>query len=323
MYVCKLNFYFIIVQIYNDLNKLSATKPVITIGIFDGVHKGHTKIINNLIDISSKINGESVVLTFWPHPQYVINNYKDEIKLLTTIEEKIILLKEAGVDNLIIYPFTKELSLMRSRSFVEQILVKMLNIHTLVVGYDNHIGKNKDGNYEQLKEYAKEFKFDIIKIEEEQVDNINVSSTKIRNAIISGDIDKANLFLGYNYSITGKVVEGKNIGITLGFPTANIELEEYKLIPVNGVYAVDVFYNDKSYLGMLNIGIRPTFENKDKSTSIEIHIFDFNKNIYGENLTVTFLKKLREEVKFDNVEQLIAQLFKDKEMVLKLYTHKT
>jgi len=307
------------VHIFTDLDKFNVIKPVITVGIFDGVHKGHDKIIKTLVDNAKKLNTESVIFTFWPHPQHVINGHNKEIKLLNTIDEKIELLEKAGIDHLIIYPFTKEFSKLSSKEFVEQFLVNKLKINTLIVGYDNHIGNNKEGNYEQLKKLAEIYNFNLVRVAEQKKDKKNISSTNIRNDLISGNIELANSCLGYNYSVTGKIIEGNKIGNTIGFPTANIEIaEKYKLLPADGVYAVEVLINEKTYPGMLNKGIRPTLKNQDNKPSIEIHIIDFGKKIYGEKITVKFIKKLRDEIKFDNIELLKQQLNKDKEEVIKL-----
>lgn len=306
-------------HIFTDLDKFNVIKPVITVGIFDGVHKGHDKIIKTLVDNAKKLNTESVIFTFWPHPQHVINGHNKEIKLLNTIDEKIELLEKAGIDHLIIYPFTKEFSKLSSKEFVEQFLVNKLKINTLIVGYDNHIGNNKEGNYEQLKKLAEIYNFNLVRVAEQKKDKKNISSTNIRNDLISGNIELANSCLGYNYSVTGKIIEGNKIGNTIGFPTANIEIaEKYKLLPADGVYAVEVLINEKTYPGMLNKGIRPTLKNQDNKPSIEIHIIDFGKKIYGEKITVKFIKKLRDEIKFDNIELLKQQLNKDKEEVIKL-----
>jgi riboflavin kinase / FMN adenylyltransferase len=308
------------VQIYSDFNTFKSKKPVVTVGFFDGVHLGHAKILNALIENAKKAETESVVFTFWPHPQFVINAFKDEIKLLNTIDEKIELLKFIGIDHLIIQPFTKELSEMPSHDFVKNILCNKLKIHTLIVGYDNHFGKNKDGDYNLVKKYSNIYNFRAIKVGEESIDNVNISSTKIRDALISGEIERANLYLGYNYTFTGLVVNGNKIGQTIGFPTANLEIEEkYKLIPADGVYAVEVIINNIKYFGLFNKGKRPTLGNSHITESIEVHILDFDKNIYGEKIKVKFVKKIRDELKFENIDLLKEQIIKDKGEALKIF----
>ena len=303
-------------KIFRNINNFNATKPVLTIGTFDGVHLGHEKVISELKRISQEVGGESVVLTFYPHPRKVLG--KGDVDLLNTIDEKVELLEKKGIDNLIIYPFTKEFSKLSYIEFIETILIQQLNINYLVLGYDNKFGHNREGELKYLKE--KNYDFNIIQLDPLFVDEVNISSTKIRNLIAIGDIENANKFLGYPYSISGDVVKGKKIGRKIGFPTANIELiEKNKLAPANGVYAVKVLFEEVEYKGMLNIGIRPTVNNQLSNKTIEVNIFDFDQDIYYKSLTIKMFKKVREEQCFDSLEALKAQIEKDKYNIIELF----
>ncbi|WP_196885791.1 bifunctional riboflavin kinase/FAD synthetase [Aureivirga sp. CE67] len=297
--------------IHKSLNDFSSTKEtVITIGTFDGVHVGHKKIIEQLVQDAKKHNTESLLLTFFPHPRMVLQKDMD-IKLINTIEEKASLLENLGLDHLIIHPFDKEFSRLTALEFVRNILVNKLHVSKLVIGYDHHFGKNREGSFEQLKEYSELYDFEIQEIPAQDIDHISVSSTKIRKALEDGDIKRANDYLGYSFMLHGKVVKGEQIGTTIGYPTANIEIsEDYKLVPKNGVYIVQTFYKDQLYYGMMNIGKRPTVFGNHRT--IEVHLFDFSENIYGENLKIELLHYLREEKKFEDIEQLKLQLEKDK-----------
>lgn len=289
-------------------------KTILTIGTFDGVHIGHQKIIEQLVSASKEKNETSVLLTFFPHPRMVLQ--KDtSIKLINTIEEKSKLLQQFGLDELIIHPFSKEFSRLSAFEFVRDILVKQLNISKLIIGYDHHFGKNREGNFEQLEEYGNMFDFELEEISAQTLNDISVSSTKIRNALINGDIEKANDYLGYQFNITGTVVEGNNIGTKIGYPTANIKvLESYKLIPKSGAYVIKSTIKGIEYLGMLNIGNRPTINGIDET--IEAHFFDFSGNLYEEQLEITFLKFIRNEHKFESLEKLTLQLHQDKKYAL-------
>ena len=306
-------------KIHTDLNNFNVHKPVVTIGTFDGIHKGHYEIISRLIKLTKKVHGESVVFTLWPHPRIVIEPNNTNLKLLNTLDEKIELLEKSGVEHLIIYPFTKEFSQLSSYDFIKDILVNQIGVKFLVFGYDHQFGRNREGKFKNLKEYANLFGFKIEKIDALNVDKINVSSTKIRNALVSGNIDIANKYLGYAYFIKGIVGDGSKIGRSLGFPTANLIVQDrYKLIPADGVYAVEVRINNNYYKGILNIGIRPTIKDHSEDKSIEVHILDFNKNIYNKNITIIFKKKIRDEQKFDNIELLKKQLLSDKKKALSI-----
>jgi riboflavin kinase/FMN adenylyltransferase len=305
-------------KVYTNIEDFKNVKnPVVTTGTFDGVHLGHQKIISRLQEVTKKYSGETVLLTFYPHPRMVLFPDDNELKLLNTQQEKIELLKKYGIDHLIIYPFTKEFSRMTSVEFVRDILVNRIGTKRLVIGYNHHFGRNREGSFEHLKEYGTLYGFEVEEIPAKDIDHIEISSTKIREALQTGDIKTASTFLGYNYSITGKVVDGKKLGKTIGYPTANIFVEDkYKLIPADGVYAVNVKHKGVMYGGMLNIGNNPTVNGKMKT--IEVNIFDFNKEIYGDEATIYFLARLRDEVKFNGLEELKAQLVKDKDNALRI-----
>ncbi|MBL4559401.1 MAG: bifunctional riboflavin kinase/FAD synthetase [Labilibaculum sp.] len=306
-------------KIYTDLKDFSAINPVVTIGTFDGVHLGHRKVIRRLQELAQKVNGETVIFTFYPHPRLVLNAEDNGLRLINTLEEKKVLLEAAGIDHLVIYPFTKEFSKLTYVEFVEQILVKQLGMKFLVVGYDHRFGHNREGKYEDLKIFADQLNFKIERQDVLNMDAINVSSTKVRNAISEGDIQMANKYLGYRFFIKGDVIDGKKLGHTIGFPTANIDPQEsYKLVPKDGVYAVKVDVDDKRYLGMLNIGVRPTVNNQLDNRSIEVHILDFNQDIYYKNITIHFYQRIRNEQFFASLDELKAQLAKDRLKVLSL-----
>ena len=303
-------------KIYHGLDDFTPLQyAVVTSGTFDGVHVGHQKIFSRLREIASRNFGETVVLTFWPHPRLVLHPEDDSLKLLNTFEEKAELLKDQGIQHLIRIPFTKDFSQLTSEEFIQQILVKTIGTRKLVIGYDHHFGKNREGSFEQLKLNAPRYGFDVEEIPRQEVDHVAVSSTKIRKALEDGDIETANHFLGQTYRITGMVVSGDRIGHTLGYPTANIEVEtRYKLIPLDGIYAVTVRIGQRSFGGMLYIGCRPTLEGTKRN--IEVNIFDFDEDIYGETISVHFQKMLRGDEKFADLESMKAQLANDKEQAL-------
>jgi len=284
---------------------------VLTIGTFDGVHIGHQKIIERLNQIKSEDFERSMILTFYPHPRMVLDHSKD-IKMLTTMDEKIYLLEKFGLDDLIIEPFTKEFSRLSALDFVRNILVNQLNIKKLVIGYDHHFGKNREGNFEQLSEYGELYDFKVEEISAQEIENVSVSSTKIRKALENGEMEKANKYLGYNYLLTGKIIKGQGIGRKINFPTVNLHIaEDYKLIPKKGVYVVRANFNNKSSFGIMNIGFRPTVGGKGQT--IEIHLLDFNDDLYGSNMQIEVLMRLRDEKKFESIEELAAQISKDEE----------
>ena len=283
---------------------------MITIGTFDGVHIGHKKIINQLTSISSKNNLISILLSFFPHPKMVLQN-DNELKLINTIQEKEGLLNSLNLDYLIIKEFTKEFSRLSALEFVRDILVNKLNAKHIIIGYDHHFGRNRTANIEQLKEFGELYDFKVTEILAQDIDDIAISSTKIRKALINGEIRLANKFLGYNFFFSGDVIHGNNIGKTISFPTANIKIDTpYKLVPKNGVYIVKTIIDNQITFGMMNIGYNPTFNGKQKS--IEIHFINFNKNIYDKTLTIEMILRIRNEIKFNTVDDLKKQLEQDK-----------
>ncbi len=303
------------VKIYNEIDEFIGVKnPIVTIGTFDGVHLGHRKIIELMKAAAEKLDGETVVITFYPHPRIVLHADSKNLKFINTQKRKIELLENAGVDHLIIINFTKEFSRLNSAVFIKEYLVDKIKTKKLIIGYDHHFGKNRLGDFSTLYDLGYKYGFEVEKLAAQNVENVAISSTKIRRALNEGKIKVANTLLGYEYSITGIVVSGQKIGRTIGFPTANIDLEdEYKLVTANGVYACRVEYEGKIYLGMGNIGLRPTVNHSD--LTIEVNIFDFDKEIYGESITIFFVDRIRDEVKFENLEGLRAQLQKDKNTV--------
>lgn len=304
---------------YKDLSEFKATNPVVTIGTFDGVHLGHRVVIERLKEHAAKYGGETVIFTFYPHPRLVTNPNETNLRLLTTLEEKKHLFSRFGIDHLIVYPFTKEFSELTYTEFVEQILVDKIKTHCLAVGYDHKFGKNREGGFEYLKECAMKYNFKIEKLEPLLLNDIHISSTKIREALQAGNVKKANEYLGYKFTLHGRVVEGKRLGRKIGFPTANIEASDiHKLIPGYGVYAVEVFVEGVEHQGMLNIGTRPTFNQNADNRSIEVNIFDFDRDIYKKEITLVFADKIREEKKFSGMESLVEQLKKDKITALKI-----
>ncbi|WP_346862081.1 bifunctional riboflavin kinase/FAD synthetase [uncultured Draconibacterium sp.] len=306
-------------KIHYNLDNFEAKTPVVTIGTFDGLHKGHQLVVSQLKELAGKMGGESVIFTFYPHPRVVTSPNETNLRLLTTKEEKIGLFDKMGIDHLIIYPFNKEFAELSYSDFVRTILVEKMGTKCLVVGYDHRFGKNREGGYDYLKNCAVKYNFEVIRTDALSVKADKISSTKIREALESGDIPKANHYLGYNFTLHGTVVSGKQLGRKLGFPTANIEAsDKYKIIPGYGVYAVYAEFEGKTYKGMLNIGMRPTFNKNADNRSIEVHIFDFEEDIYGREITLNFMAKIREEQKFAGIESLVNQLNDDKITALKL-----
>ncbi len=285
-------------------------KVVVTQGTFDGVHFGHQKILKQVVKEAKKIGGVSVLLTFYPHPRLVLYPDDNDLKLLMTIEEKAERIEELGLDYLIILPFTKALSRLTAFEFARSILVEKLKIYKLIIGYDHRFGRNREGGLEEMKRFAAVFNFDLEEIPAQDIEQSTVSSTKIRKALLTGDVGIASAFLGKRYSLKGTVVQGLQQGKDIGYPTANIRINSsYKLIPKNGVYAVYILVGSNKYDGMLNIGDNPTFNDKD--WSIEVHIFDFEKDIYKEEIVVELVARTRGEIKFRNKEELINKLAED------------
>tara|TARA_R110002051_G_scaffold160201_1_gene231721 strand:+ start:117882 stop:118775 length:894 start_codon:yes stop_codon:yes gene_type:complete len=288
---------------------------VVTIGTFDGVHIGHQKIIKRVIKLAKKQGFEPVVLTLFPHPRMVLQK-DNSIKLLHTINERIDLLKSMGIVDVVVKEFTKAFSNLSAQDYVKSILIDELNTKQIVIGYDHHFGKNRSANITDLKDFAKIYDFNVEEISAQDIKDVTVSSTKIRTALSRGEVDLANSYLGYNYFITGIVIKGKGIGKTINFPTANIHIKEaYKLIPNNGVYIVKSQYKNQTLFGMMNIGTNPTVNGKTRS--IEVYFFNFNEDIYNSELKIEFLKRLRSEQKFENIEALKQQLNIDKVNALK------
>lgn len=295
--------------IHNFSNFSSTEKTFVTIGTFDGVHYGHQKILQKLILEAKKEHKKSVLLTFFPHPRMVLQK-DSKIELINTIEEKASLLEKTGLDYLIIHPFSKDFSRTTALEFVRDVLVNQLNIAKLIIGYDHHFGKNREGNIEQLTEYSSLYDFKVEEIPAQDIDDVSVSSTKIRKALHSGNLKTANNYLGYPFMLNGKVVNGKKLGGKIGYPTANIHIEEdYKLIPKTGVYVIQATIDNNRVFGMMNIGVRPTISGNYQT--IEVHFFDFSKDLYHQNLQIELLYFLRDEQKFDSIDLLVKQLKKD------------
>ncbi len=305
-------------KIYRGIENIKKIhNSVVTQGTFDGVHKAHNIIIDKVKQLAKNTHGQSVLMTFEPHPRMVLTPNIQDLKLLTTLEEKIELLTQADVDNLIIIPFTIELSKLSSQEYIKQIIVDKIDAKTLVIGYNHRFGNNREGSFVQQKNNNNKYSFDVYEVPEQDIDNVAVSSTKIRAALQNGDIKTATKYLGRNYTLTGKVIKGMQLGNTIGYPTANINVSnEYKLIPSDGVYAVKVNIYNKQFGGMLSIGNNPTVEGK--SRSIEVNIFNFSENIYNQTISIAFVDKLRNEEKFINLDALKTQLEKDKLLALAL-----
>jgi riboflavin kinase/FMN adenylyltransferase len=295
---------------------------VVTIGTFDGVHLGHREVIAELKRIARETNGESVVFTFFPHPRMVVTPDEDTIRLLTTQEEKCMLLEELKLDRLVIYPFTREFASLTYSEFVKNILVDQMHICKLVTGYDHKFGHDRQGDFHALQILGDQYGFEVEQLNPMLVENVAVSSTKIRQALESGDIKKVSHYLGYPYLLKGKVVEGRRLGREIGFPTANIlPDDQHKLIPTDGVYAVLVEVGGTQYKGMLNVGTRPTVNTNVDHRSIEVHIFDFSEDIYQKDISVSFVERIRNEVKFGSLDQLKAQLALDKARTLSIFAN--
>ncbi len=298
-------------KVYQGLDNFPRlSNIVLTMGTFDGVHYGHRKILKRLMDAAELKNGQSVVMTFNPHPRAVLFPEQINLRLLSTIDEKIELLDSIGIKHLIIQPFTIEFSKLSHRQFVDEYLMQKVNMKSMVVGYDHQFGHNRQGNFDELLKLSTEFDFEVEKIPEQDIEEVVVSSTKIRNALQSGSISFANQLLTYNYSVSGKVVKGNQVGRTIGFPTANLQLDDsFKLIPADGVYSCFVNHNLSRLKGVVSIGNRPTFN--DNKKSIEVHILNFDKNIYDEILKIEFVDFIRTQHKFEKVEDLILQIKSD------------
>ena len=294
-------------------NALSSHPSILTLGTFDGIHKGHRTIISKLTSESKKHDLKSIILTFFPHPRNIVSSKK--IKSISTIDEKIQIFSDLDLDELIIQNFNKSFSDMNAEEFI-RLLVNNLNLKKIIVGYNHRFGKNRSADINVLRDFSVKYDFEVVEIKAFEIEKIKISSTKIRNAINEGNIDICNNYLGYNFNINGTVVKGKSIGKSIGFPTANINIaEEYKIIPKNGVYLVRCFFEKNKFYGMMNIGFNPTFGANEKT--IEVNIFDFNRDLYDKNIRIEFLKFIRDVIKFDNAEELQNQLIDDRENCIK------
>ena len=304
-------------KIFNNIQSYSSEKEsILTIGTFDGVHIGHNKILTKLVEESKKNNLSSLIMTFFPHPRIVLQK-SEEIKMIDTMDEKIHLFEKTGVDNLIIQPFDENFSKIRAKEFVEEILVKKLKIKHIIIGYDHRFGKDREASVEDLKKFGLNYMFTVEEIAAQEIHSIAISSTKIRNAILKGEIKKCNEYLGRNFMLTGKVVHGDGLGKKINFPTANIQIKEpYKIIPKNGVYLAKTIFNSNIYFGMMNIGVRPTIGGKNKS--LEVYFFNFKNNIYDKTISIEIINKIRDEEKFSSIDELKTQLKKDEQFCLKL-----
>ena len=304
-------------KIYRSIEDYDEDKrSVVTIGTFDGIHLGHKKILSRLIKSSKNKDLNSVVLTFFPHPRIILNKY-NEVKMIDTLDEKIIHLNEIGIDSLIIHPFDKNFSLLSANQFIKDFLVDKLKIKHIIIGYDHRFGKGREASVTDLKNYADDYDFTVEEIKAQEIEKITVSSTKIRNSINQGDIKTTEKYLGRYFNLTGKVVKGDGLGKKINYPTANIFIEEtYKIIPKDGVYLVETIIEDKLFNGMMNIGHRPTIGTNVKS--IEVHLFNFNEDIYGKVISIKMISKIRDEKKFSSIQALKEQLVKDENYCLKL-----
>lgn len=300
-----------VLNVFPSISEFNSTKKtIVTIGTFDGVHIGHQKIIEKLIQETKKADCESLILTFFPHPRMVLNG-SSSIKLLNTINEKSSLLEKMGLDNLVVHPFDKKFSNLSAEEFVKTILVDSFNIKKIIIGYDHRFGNNRAANIDDLISFGKKYAFEVEQISAQEIDSVSVSSTKIRDAITDGNMIVANEFLGYEYILSGKIITGKQLGRTIGFPTANIKIEEnYKLIPKNGVYIVKSHLQEKTVFGIMNIGLNPTVNGED--LSIEVHFLDFDADLYNKNITVSVIARIRDEQKFTSIDLLKAQIQEDK-----------
>ena len=304
-------------KIYRSIEDYTEDKrSVVTIGTFDGIHLGHQKILSRLINSSKNKNLNSVVLTFFPHPRIILNKY-NEVKMIDTLDEKIIHLNEIGIDSLIIHPFDRNFSLLSANQFIKDFLVEKLKIKHIIIGYDHRFGKGREASVTDLKNYANDYDFTVEEIKAQEIEKITISSTKIRNSINQGDIKTTKKYLGRYFMMTGKVVKGDGLGKKINYPTANIFIEEtYKIIPKDGVYLVETKIKDKLFNGMMNIGHRPTIGTNVKS--IEVHLFNFNKDIYNQVISIKMISKIRDEKKFSSIQALKDQLVKDEDYCLKL-----
>ena len=305
--------------VYHDIRQFSARFPVVTVGIFDGVHLGHKYILEQLIKVAESSEGESVVVTLWPHPRMLLNQEENGFRLLTTQSEKIQMLEQSGIQHLIILPFTHEFSRLSSCDFIEKILIGAIGVGKLVVGYNHRFGKDREGNYGELKKCADKFEFGIEKLDAFHLDERKISSSEIRKLLLSGNVEEANRLLGWTYGFSGQVIGGSRLGSSIGFPTANItQGETYKLLPAKGVYAVKVEMKNKLFRGMMNMGSRPTVNKDPEKSTLEVHLLDFHENIYSEQIRIRFISRIRDEKRFESIDALKAQLENDREMTIRV-----
>ncbi|MBK7383345.1 MAG: bifunctional riboflavin kinase/FAD synthetase [Flavobacteriales bacterium] len=304
-------------KIHTDIAELHGVKrPVLTTGTFDGVHRGHRTIVDRLTEVARKEGGESMLFTFHPHPRMVLYPADNDLKLLNTQEEKRALLEAAGLDHLLVVPFSRQFSRMHAVDYIRDVLVDAIGVHAVVIGYDHRFGRNREGDLSLIRQLGEVYDIQVEEIPAQEVDHVKVSSTKIRNALTEGDIRAANDLLGYHYPLSGVVVKGDQLGRTIGFPTANIgAMDTYKLVPGDGVYAVDVSLREGNFQGMLYIGPRPTVAGS-QHRSVEVNIFGLDRDLYGEAITVRFLDRIRGDQRFDGMDALREQLHKDRAMVL-------
>lgn len=305
-------------RIHTDINELKGVKrPVLTTGTFDGVHRGHCTILQRLTDIARQEGGESMLFTFHPHPRMVLFPGDNDLKLLCTQEEKMALLEQAGLDHLLVIPFSREFSRMRATDYVRQVLVEAIGVRAVVLGYDHRFGRNREGDLHLLHQLGEAYSFRVEEIPAQEVDHVKVSSTKVRHALQEGDVHTANDLLGYRYPLSGVVVKGDQLGRTLGYPTANLGmLDPNKLVPADGIYAVTVELRDGAHTGMLYIGDRPTLAQPEPQRSVEVHVFDLDRDLYGETVTVRLVDRIRGDMRLDGLDALKAQMDRDRENAL-------
>ena len=305
-------------QVHTDINSFKdVVRPVLTTGTFDGVHRGHRTILDRLIERARQEHGQSVLFTFHPHPRMVLFPGDNDLKLLTTQQEKIGLLEAAGLDHLLVVPFSRTFSRLHAVDYVRDVLVGAIGVHAVVIGYDHRFGRNREGDLNLLHQLGEAYDFEVDEIPAKEVDHVKVSSTKVRNALREGDVHAANELLGYDYSLRGVVVKGDQLGRTIGYPTANIgAVDPFKLVPADGVYAVEVELKDDHHKGMLYIGERPTVKGGANARTIEVNIFDLDRDLYGEDITVRFMHRIRGDMHFDGMEGLKAQLDLDRSAVM-------
>jgi len=303
-------------NIYNNINEAKNIKnAIVTVGTFDGIHIGHKAVFDKMRELANKHNGETVVITFYPHPRQVLNIDTSNLRFICTQEDKMKKFEEMGIDNVVVINFTKEFSRTPSDVFIKSYIVERLHPAVVVVGYDHHFGKNRIGDFDILYDLGKRYGFSVERIKAQDVEHIAVSSTKIRHALAAGNVAAANKLLGYQYSLCGTVILGNKIGRTIGFPTANLDIApQYMLLTNAGVYACKAIFDGKEYNAMANIGRRPTIGDvKEGNYMVEVNIFDFDADIYGQTLRINLVDRIRDEVKFDNLEELKKQLTADRE----------